>query len=145
MLTEEARGYLKLEQTRRNHLNRMWAIEAMQAMKGDASLKQWFLAPNKGRKEPKLRKLVILSELGRLGDDALIVELARQARDSGMPTKTIVQQIRNYRLGRTPEIEPEALSNRLIGVINEYLATHRATREQVLEALDWVRASCEEG
>lgn len=69
---------------------------------------------------------LILCELGRLGDDKLIREMALKICEFKIPTKLAIKRLRDFRLSldRGDEL---SLSNEIINTVNTYIEKHPGT------------------
>ena len=78
----------------------------------------------------------ILSELGRIDDDALLVDMARVIIDGRFTARKAMASCRRAREAERKRPDPLTLANEIIGTINAYFDRYpNTTDEDVLSAL----------
>lgn len=135
--------------SRRQRLNHYHAFRSLGVLGNECKSRavefpdryEW-LCNNRNGAEQVFR-MTILSELGRIEDDDLVVELATQLCETRPKTRQAVARIREIRDVRRKTADALDLANEMIGVVNDYLARFPdTTEEQVSDALRTAGSQC---
>jgi hypothetical protein len=104
----------------------------------------WLFGPGP---EDRLPRRTVLSALGRVGDEAAMVELADGLCTGEYKATEVVRRIRAWKLNRPifPAADAEELAQRLLDVLSQYITTHDGlTMEIAGEASEIALAACRE-
>lgn len=122
------------ERTKQNAWYKVRAIHVI-GKDEDPALK-WLFDADKCAAGYDTWKPGILTELGRIEDEADLLAMAKHIAREKPKTKEAVSKIREYRLGGKPQATDEGLANAIIAAIQNYDDRHSGlTGEMITEAL----------
>ena len=142
----EGTGLYGSGKTRRSRVNALYRQEAawalLEAVGQDGNgFGEFSWLCNEGTGEPLKEHKTILSELGRIEDSELLVEMARELCRLKPKTKDAVAMIRRVRSGEHKAGDALQLANEIIEALNGYMVRYPATlTADVLSALATVEA-----
>jgi hypothetical protein len=121
----EGVGALKPGQTRRNHLNVLYSLDALKILLRDEERFAWLLGRNGGKSdaEPAPRNS-ILSELGRIEDEEDILAVADQLCKLKPKAREAIARIRRWRLGKSRPGDAFELGTELAAKLDDYWMRH---------------------
>jgi hypothetical protein len=133
-------GLLSVTQTRRTHLNKLWLQMGIRVLLENYEPSfRWLLDDEDSliAGTGKIRRKVIISELGRIADSAEILATAHRICEDELSTHMAVVLIRQERIGHGAEPYLQGLTVALVRTYNRYLDVHPdISRDQIMDELE---------
>jgi hypothetical protein len=145
----QACGIFADVRTRRSRVNILYRQRAMGMLNRDERGRgqfPWLFDPEKTRQgSPNAWRPTILAELSRIEDEDTLRRVAGELCELQPRARDAVRMIRRYRLGRAPAGDALELANRIIHLVNDYLAGHPGMPwDDVEAAIETAREKIEE-